>query len=156
MKIFRLNHTFLVTAFPFKCSYQVFPGCLSNCELTDDQISKLVLEKQEMEWEKESLQHRIESVTKQHTDEFFCAVLWAFIAFLTLKMNLTFQGKYQVIAELKDKEINNLKEELKSLQVLSCSTFFFLLYLCFIVTCTLAAPFIPSLLKISKITQFNR
>lgn len=44
-------------------------------------------------------------------------------------MNLTFQGKYQVIAELKDKEINNLKEELKSLQVLRCSTFFFLLNL---------------------------
>uniref|UniRef100_A0A668RIF9 Uncharacterized protein n=1 Tax=Oreochromis aureus TaxID=47969 RepID=A0A668RIF9_OREAU len=110
MKIFRLNPTFLAAAVPFKCSYQVFPESLFL-------ISKLVLEKQEMEWEKESLQHRIESVTNQHTDEFFCPVLWAFIAFLTLKMNLTFQGKYQVIAELKDKEINNLKEELKSLQV---------------------------------------
>lgn len=29
-----------------------------------------------------------------------------------------FQGKYQISAELKDKEINNLKEKLKSLQVL--------------------------------------
>lgn len=31
---------------------------------------------------------------------------------------ILFQGRFQVSAELKDKEINNLKEELKSLQVL--------------------------------------
>ncbi|XP_029112199.1 coiled-coil domain-containing protein 73 [Scleropages formosus] len=31
------------------------------------------------------------------------------------------QGKYQFIAELKDKEINSLKEELKSLQLSKCS-----------------------------------
>lgn len=30
---------------------------------------------------------------------------------------VTLQGKYQIAAELKDKEMNNLKEELKSLQV---------------------------------------
>eukprot|EP00064_Thunnus_orientalis_P005099 superscaffoldBa00000487_g5112 len=34
----------------------------------EDQISKLVLEKQELEWEKESLQHQIETVTNQHTE----------------------------------------------------------------------------------------
>ncbi|XP_078114186.1 coiled-coil domain-containing protein 73 [Sander vitreus] len=45
----------------------------------EDQINKLALEKQELDWEK---------------------------------------GKYQVSAELKDKEINNLKEELKTLQLL--------------------------------------
>ncbi|KAM7396243.1 hypothetical protein PAMP_019300 [Pampus punctatissimus] len=69
----------------------------------EDQISKLVLEKQELEWEKESLQHQIETVAKQHTES------------LT---NVKKQGKYQVSAELKDKEINNLKEELKLLQLL--------------------------------------
>lgn len=42
--------------------------------------------------------------------------------FDTHNNNITFQGKYQVSAELKDKEINNLKEELKSLQVLRCTT----------------------------------
>ncbi|XP_014864692.1 PREDICTED: coiled-coil domain-containing protein 73 isoform X2 [Poecilia mexicana] len=34
----------------------------------EDEISKLALEKQELEWEKESLQHKIETMSKQHTD----------------------------------------------------------------------------------------
>ncbi|XP_013767861.1 coiled-coil domain-containing protein 73 isoform X2 [Pundamilia nyererei] len=79
----------------------------------EDQISKLVLEKQEMEWEKESLQHRIESVTKQHTESLTNLKKQA-----KLRNTEEEKGKYQVIAELKDKEINNLKEELKSLQLL--------------------------------------
>lgn len=62
-------------------------------------------------------------------------------------MNLTFQGKYQVIAELKDKEINNLKEELKSLQVVRCSTFFFLLYLCFYCNMHTSSTFYPFFIK---------
>ncbi|XP_068567702.1 coiled-coil domain-containing protein 73 isoform X2 [Cebidichthys violaceus] len=69
----------------------------------EDQISKLVLENQELEWEKESLQHQIETVSNQHTESL---------------INVKKQGKYQVSAELKDKEINNLKEELKLLQLL--------------------------------------
>lgn len=45
-----------------------------------------------------------------------------FIAFFdTHNNNILFQGKYQVSAELKAKEINNLKEELKSLQVMRWS-----------------------------------
>ncbi|CAI5668003.1 unnamed protein product [Oreochromis niloticus] len=79
----------------------------------EDQISKLVLEKQEMEWEKESLQHRIESVTNQHTESLTNLKKQA-----KLRNTEEEKGKYQVIAELKDKEINNLKEELKSLQLL--------------------------------------
>lgn len=81
----------------------------------EDQISKLMLEKQELEWEKESLQHQIETGENQHAESLS-------------KTNKEFQakirnieeekGRYQVNAELKDKEITNLKEELKSLQLL--------------------------------------
>ncbi|XP_075327318.1 coiled-coil domain-containing protein 73 [Odontesthes bonariensis] len=81
----------------------------------EDQISKLVLEKQELEWEKESLQHQIETVTKQHT-EAVTTVKKQFQA--KLRNTEEEKGKYQVTVELKDKEINNLKEELKSLQLL--------------------------------------
>ncbi|XP_030587618.1 coiled-coil domain-containing protein 73 isoform X2 [Archocentrus centrarchus] len=79
----------------------------------EDQISKTVLEKQELEWEKESLQHRIESVTNQHTESLTNLKKQA-----KLRNTEEEKGKYQVIAELKDKEINNLKEELKSMQLL--------------------------------------
>uniref|UniRef100_A0A3B3VHP0 Uncharacterized protein n=1 Tax=Poecilia latipinna TaxID=48699 RepID=A0A3B3VHP0_9TELE len=47
-----------------------------------------------------------------------CRALVFIADFDTHNNNITFQGKYQVSAELKDKEINNLKEELKSLQLL--------------------------------------
>ncbi|XP_043981089.1 paramyosin-like isoform X2 [Gambusia affinis] len=81
----------------------------------EDEISKLALEKQELEWEKESLQHKIETMTKQHT-----ASLDSVKKRFQVKLQHTEEekGKYQVSAELKDKEINNLKEELKSLQLL--------------------------------------
>lgn len=81
----------------------------------EEQISKLVLEKQELEWQKELLQHQLETGANQHTESLS-------------KANKQFQakirhieeekGRFQVSAELKDKEINNLKEELKSLQLL--------------------------------------
>uniref|UniRef100_A0A8C5D8U1 Uncharacterized protein n=1 Tax=Gadus morhua TaxID=8049 RepID=A0A8C5D8U1_GADMO len=32
------------------------------------QINKLVLEKQELEWQKEALQHQLETMIKQHTE----------------------------------------------------------------------------------------
>ncbi|XP_013867629.1 coiled-coil domain-containing protein 73 [Austrofundulus limnaeus] len=81
----------------------------------EDQISELVLEKQELEWEKESLQHQIETMTNQHSES-----LTAVKKQFQVKLQHTEEekGKYQVCAELKDKEINNLKEELKSLQLL--------------------------------------
>ncbi|XP_047452661.1 coiled-coil domain-containing protein 73-like [Mugil cephalus] len=81
----------------------------------EDQISKLVLEKQELEWEKESLQHQIETVSNQHTES-LASFKKQFQA--KLRNSEEEKGKYQVTAELKDKEINNLKEELKSLQLL--------------------------------------
>ncbi|XP_078805048.1 coiled-coil domain-containing protein 73 isoform X12 [Oryzias latipes] len=80
----------------------------------EDQTSKLVLEKQELEWEKESLQHQNETVTKQHA-ELLTAAKKEFQA--KLRHIEEEKGKHQANAELKEKEINNLKEELKSLQV---------------------------------------
>ncbi|XP_041854198.1 paramyosin-like isoform X2 [Melanotaenia boesemani] len=81
----------------------------------EDQISKLVLEKQELEWEKESLQHQIKTAADQHT-ELLTNVKKQFQA--KIRSIEEEKGKYQVTAELKDKEMNNLKEELKSLQLL--------------------------------------
>ncbi|XP_078805049.1 coiled-coil domain-containing protein 73 isoform X13 [Oryzias latipes] len=81
----------------------------------EDQTSKLVLEKQELEWEKESLQHQNETVTKQHA-ELLTAAKKEFQA--KLRHIEEEKGKHQANAELKEKEINNLKEELKSLQLL--------------------------------------
>ncbi|KAM9753695.1 coiled-coil domain-containing protein 73 [Menidia menidia] len=81
----------------------------------EDQISRLVLERQELEWEKESLQNQLETVTKQHTES-ITAVQRQFQA--KLRNVEEEKGKHQVTAELKDKEINSLKEEVKSLQLL--------------------------------------
>ncbi|XP_060932416.1 coiled-coil domain-containing protein 73-like [Limanda limanda] len=81
----------------------------------EDQISKLVLEKQELEWERESLQHQIETGVNQHTES-LTSVKNQFQA--KIRNVEEEKGKYQVSAELKDKEINNLKEELRSLQLL--------------------------------------
>ncbi|XP_038562126.1 uncharacterized protein LOC119893839 isoform X2 [Micropterus salmoides] len=81
----------------------------------EDQISKLVLEKQELEWEKESLQYQSETVANQHTESLI-NVKKQFQA--KIRKIEEEKGKYQASAELKDKEINNLKEELKSLQLL--------------------------------------
>uniref|UniRef100_A0A3Q3MAA0 Coiled-coil domain containing 73 n=1 Tax=Mastacembelus armatus TaxID=205130 RepID=A0A3Q3MAA0_9TELE len=83
----------------------------------EDQLSKLVLEKQELEWEKESLQHKMETMANQHTES-LTNVKKQFQA--KIRDIEEQKGKYQVSAELKDKEINNLKEELKSLQTLQC------------------------------------
>lgn len=67
-----------------------------------------------------------------------CAVLWYLLLFWHNYNNIKFQGKYQVSAEVKDKEINNLKEELKSLQVLRC------LYLWVLEKCAPTLQTIPS------------
>ncbi|XP_057693920.1 coiled-coil domain-containing protein 73-like isoform X2 [Corythoichthys intestinalis] len=81
----------------------------------ENQIGKVVLEKQEMEWEKESLQHQITTATKQHAES-----LITIEKQLQIKIRSTEEekGKFQVISELKEKEISNLKEELKALQLL--------------------------------------
>ncbi|XP_037307291.2 uncharacterized protein LOC119196028 [Pungitius pungitius] len=81
----------------------------------EDQISKLVLEKQELEWEKESLQHKMEMLSNQHSESLISVKNQLRANIRNIEEE---KGKYQVSAELKDKEINNLKEELKSLQLL--------------------------------------
>ncbi|XP_055078198.1 coiled-coil domain-containing protein 73-like [Periophthalmus magnuspinnatus] len=68
----------------------------------EEQITKLVLEKQELEWEKESLQHQMGSEKNQYAESLS-------------KANK--QSRYQLSAEQKEKNIHNLKEELKSLQL---------------------------------------
>ncbi|XP_028305758.1 coiled-coil domain-containing protein 73 [Gouania willdenowi] len=81
----------------------------------EDQISKLVLEKQELQWEKESLETQLETATKQHSSS-LSEVKKQFQA--KFRSSEEEKGRYQVAAELKDKEINHLKDELKSLQLL--------------------------------------
>uniref|UniRef100_A0A7M4EGD2 Coiled-coil domain containing 73 n=1 Tax=Crocodylus porosus TaxID=8502 RepID=A0A7M4EGD2_CROPO len=68
----------------------------------EDQINKIVLEKQELEWQKETLQHQTETSNKQHKE-----------AMAAYKK----QGKYQLVVETKEKEIDGLKEILKTLQI---------------------------------------
>ncbi|XP_048113382.1 uncharacterized protein LOC125303598 isoform X2 [Alosa alosa] len=80
----------------------------------EEQINKLVLEKQELEWQKESVQHQISSVTNQHNE-----------ALDTVKKRFQAQigsleedkGRHQLTAELREKEMISLKEELKTLQL---------------------------------------
>uniref|UniRef100_A0A8B9CMP0 Coiled-coil domain containing 73 n=1 Tax=Anser brachyrhynchus TaxID=132585 RepID=A0A8B9CMP0_9AVES len=68
----------------------------------EDQISKIVVEKQELEWQKETLQHQTDMLQQQNKE--------AMAAFKK-------QGKYQLAVETKEKEIDGLKETLKALQI---------------------------------------
>uniref|UniRef100_A0A8C1J4X3 Coiled-coil domain containing 73 n=1 Tax=Cyprinus carpio TaxID=7962 RepID=A0A8C1J4X3_CYPCA len=73
----------------------------------EEQMCKLVLEKQELEWKKESLQSQISRMSNENSE-----------SLAAVKK----QGKNQLAAELKDKEIISLKEELKQLQLLRYSS----------------------------------
>ncbi|KAI4892689.1 hypothetical protein NFI96_016008 [Prochilodus magdalenae] len=97
------------------------------------QTCQLVLEKQELEWQKcspanqsgeliyiheftnkESLQSQIDRMTKEHSESLAAVKK----QFQTQIRGLEGEkGKHQLSAELKDKEITSLKEELKLLQV---------------------------------------
>uniref|UniRef100_A0A663ME27 Coiled-coil domain containing 73 n=1 Tax=Athene cunicularia TaxID=194338 RepID=A0A663ME27_ATHCN len=68
----------------------------------EEQISKIVVEKQELEWQKEALQHQTDTLHQQNKE-----------AMASFKK----QGKYQLAVETKEKEIEGLKEALKALQV---------------------------------------
>ncbi|CAL9697106.1 unnamed protein product [Knipowitschia caucasica] len=83
-------------------------------ERFEEQRNKIVLEKQELEWEKKSLQHQIES-EKNHYAESLSKANKQFQE--TLRNIEEEKNKYQVNSEQKDKDIQNLKEELKSLQL---------------------------------------
>uniref|UniRef100_A0A8B9KQJ4 Uncharacterized protein n=1 Tax=Astyanax mexicanus TaxID=7994 RepID=A0A8B9KQJ4_ASTMX len=97
------NDTFLFYLQKSVYFYSFFYSYFQDAEIRyEAQICKLVLEKQELEWQKESLQRQVDRMTNEHSE-----------SLATVKK----QGKHQLSAELKDKEITSLKEELKLLQV---------------------------------------
>ncbi|XP_062974491.1 coiled-coil domain-containing protein 73 [Elgaria multicarinata webbii] len=80
----------------------------------EEQISKFVLEKQELEWQKEALQHEKEALSKQHTE-----AMTAFKKQFQARMFAMEEekGKYLLAKESKEREIEGLKETLKTLQI---------------------------------------
>ncbi|KFM13928.1 Coiled-coil domain-containing protein 73, partial [Aptenodytes forsteri] len=80
----------------------------------EDQISKIVVEKQELEWQKETLQHETDTLHQQNKE-----AMAAFKKQLQARMFAMEEekGKYQLAVETKEKEIDGLKEALKALQI---------------------------------------
>ncbi|NXH74500.1 CCD73 protein, partial [Hydrobates tethys] len=80
----------------------------------EDQISKIVVEKQELEWQKETLQHQTDTLHQQNKE-----AMAAFKKQLQARMFTMEEekGKYQLAVETKEKEIDGLKEALKALQI---------------------------------------
>ncbi|KAM6075529.1 coiled-coil domain-containing protein 73 [Chlamydotis macqueenii] len=80
----------------------------------EDQISKIVVEKQELEWQKETLQHQMDTLHQQNEE-----AMAAFKKQLQARMFAMEEekGKYQLAVETKEKEIDGLKEALKALQI---------------------------------------
>ncbi|NXE34221.1 CCD73 protein, partial [Ptilorrhoa leucosticta] len=80
----------------------------------EDQINKIVIEKQELEWQKEALQHQTDTLQQQNKE-----AMAAFKKQLQAKMFAMEEekGKYQLAVETKEKEIDGLKETLKALQI---------------------------------------
>ncbi|NWH74524.1 CCD73 protein, partial [Piaya cayana] len=80
----------------------------------EDQISKIVVEKQELEWQKETLQHQTDALHQQNKE-----AMAAYKKQLQARMFAMEEekGKYQIAVETKEKEIDGLKEALKALQI---------------------------------------
>ncbi|NXV75775.1 CCD73 protein, partial [Atlantisia rogersi] len=80
----------------------------------EDQISKIVVEKQELEWQKETLQHQTDALHQQNKE-----AMAAYKKQLQARMFAMEEekGKYQLAVETKEKEIDGLKEALKALQI---------------------------------------
>ncbi|XP_021257607.1 coiled-coil domain-containing protein 73 isoform X7 [Numida meleagris] len=80
----------------------------------EDQLSKIVVEKQELEWQKETLQHQTDTLQQQNKE-----AMAAFKKQLQARMFAVEEekGKYQLAVEIKEKEIDGLKETLKELQI---------------------------------------
>ncbi|KFQ26956.1 Coiled-coil domain-containing protein 73, partial [Merops nubicus] len=80
----------------------------------EDQINKIVVEKQELEWQKETLQRQTDTLHQQNKE-----AMAAFKKQLQEKMFAMEEekGKYQLAVETKEKEIDGLKEALKALQI---------------------------------------
>ncbi|NXB31444.1 CCD73 protein, partial [Eulacestoma nigropectus] len=84
----------------------------------EDQINKIVIEKQELEWQKETLQHQTGTLQQQNKE-----AMAAFKKQLQARMFAMEEekGKYQLAVETKEKEIDGLKETLKALQISKCT-----------------------------------
>ncbi|XP_029438945.1 coiled-coil domain-containing protein 73 [Rhinatrema bivittatum] len=80
----------------------------------EGQISKILLEKQELEWQNKTLSHQSETLTKEHKE-----AMAAFKKQLQAKMCVLEEEKekFQLAAETKDNEITGLKEDLKTFQI---------------------------------------
>ncbi|XP_045412965.1 coiled-coil domain-containing protein 73 [Lemur catta] len=80
----------------------------------EEQIGKIIVETQELKWQKETLQNQKETLAKQHKE-----AMAVFKKQLQMKMCALEEekGKYQLATEIKEKEIEGLKETLKALQV---------------------------------------
>ncbi|KAM6158284.1 coiled-coil domain-containing protein 73 [Rhynchocyon petersi] len=80
----------------------------------EEHIGKIIVEMQELKWEKETLQNQKETLAKQHKEE-----MAVFKKQLQVKMCALEEekGKYQLATEIKEKEVEGLKETLKELQI---------------------------------------
>ncbi|XP_058402182.1 coiled-coil domain-containing protein 73 [Diceros bicornis minor] len=80
----------------------------------EEQIGKIIVETQELKWQNETLQNQKETLAKQHKE-----AMAVFKKQLQMKMCTLEEekGKYQLATEIKEKEIEGLKETLKALQV---------------------------------------
>ncbi|XP_004446927.2 coiled-coil domain-containing protein 73 [Dasypus novemcinctus] len=80
----------------------------------EEQIGKIIVETQELKWQKETLQNEKETLAKQHKE-----AMTIFKKQLQMKMCALEEekGKYQLATEIKEKEIEGLKETLRTLQV---------------------------------------
>ncbi|XP_054825957.1 coiled-coil domain-containing protein 73 [Eublepharis macularius] len=80
----------------------------------EKQMSTFVIEKQELEWQKEALQYQIETLNKQHTE-----ALTAFKKQFQARIFAVEEekGSYLLAEEAKAREIEGLKETLKMLQI---------------------------------------
>ncbi|CAO2579675.1 Coiled-coil domain-containing protein 73 [Lemmus lemmus] len=80
----------------------------------EGQIAKIIMEIQELKWQKETLQNQKEALIKQHKE-----AMGVMKNQLQMKMYALEEekGKYKLAKEIKEKEIEGLKETLKTLQV---------------------------------------
>ncbi|XP_031227089.1 coiled-coil domain-containing protein 73 isoform X2 [Mastomys coucha] len=80
----------------------------------EEHIAKIIMETQELKWQKETLQNQKEALIKEHKE-----AMGVFKNQLQVKVYALEEekGKYKLAAEIKEKEIDGLKETLKTLQV---------------------------------------
>ncbi|XP_027417766.1 coiled-coil domain-containing protein 73 [Bos indicus x Bos taurus] len=96
----------------------------------EEQIAKIIMETQELKWQKETLQNQKDTLAKQHKEamavfkkqmqhtETFKKLGGKNVDTLILRLNFfCLKGKFQLATEIKEKEIEGLKETLKTLQV---------------------------------------